>query len=127
MWICENCKEENEDNFDTCWSCQSYFEHRASEADKHQLKINKDDEINRRNDSDEMKIIGELKKKFFQVLGVTALAYLLGWSVLHLITGYSVKNAFVSVVFAIIVRRFFKGYLRKKIVDELKKEKINHK
>ena len=22
MWICKNCKEENEDNFDICWNCQ---------------------------------------------------------------------------------------------------------
>ena len=21
MWICKNCKEEHEDNFDSCWNC----------------------------------------------------------------------------------------------------------
>ena len=21
MWICEKCKEENEDSFDDCWKC----------------------------------------------------------------------------------------------------------
>ncbi|MBR51406.1 MAG: hypothetical protein CMD58_02705 [Gammaproteobacteria bacterium] len=30
MWICEKCKEEHEDIFDSCWKCQS-------------LKINLDD------------------------------------------------------------------------------------
>ena len=24
MWICKKCKEENEDTFDACWSCQKF-------------------------------------------------------------------------------------------------------
>ena len=24
MWICEKCKEENEDSFDSCWKCQTF-------------------------------------------------------------------------------------------------------
>ena len=23
MWVCQNCKEENEDTFDLCWNCQT--------------------------------------------------------------------------------------------------------
>ena len=26
MWICKKCKEENEDNFDVCWKCQTSLE-----------------------------------------------------------------------------------------------------
>jgi hypothetical protein len=45
MWICEKCKEENEDNFDTCWKC-----YKGSEQDKEDLqkaldKSNKEKEI----------------------------------------------------------------------------------
>ena len=44
MWDCEKCKAQNEDNFDTCWSCQTFFESRVSDSTDHQLKIKEDDQ-----------------------------------------------------------------------------------
>ena len=36
MWICEKCKEENEDSFDSCWKCSG----EDTELDNNEAKIN---------------------------------------------------------------------------------------
>ena len=39
VWICEECKEENELNFDTCWNCQTFSKEGSQKADETQKKI----------------------------------------------------------------------------------------
>ena len=60
MWICEKCKEENEDSFDTCWKC-----FKGSELEKQQIEeYNTDDDENKRAKS----------KSFYSKLGVVFLS-----------------------------------------------------
>ena len=49
MWICEKCKEEHEDSFDSCWKCQS-------------LKINLDD-VKKTIEDGEEDVIEDLDKE----------------------------------------------------------------
>ena len=44
MWVCEKCKEENEDSFDSCWSCQELSKTGSVRAKIHQQKIIKKEE-----------------------------------------------------------------------------------
>jgi len=43
MWTCKKCKEENEDNFDTCYKCQTFSEESAK-------RISRDIEIYKKRD-----------------------------------------------------------------------------
>ena len=39
MWFCKQCNEENEDNFDCCWNCQSFSDKSAEKDTKNQKKL----------------------------------------------------------------------------------------
>ena len=42
MWICKKCNEENEDNFDTCYKCQTYSEEGALKSKDYQQELDKE-------------------------------------------------------------------------------------
>ena len=39
MWVCKKCNEENEDNFDSCWKCQTFSEKGAEKSIDHQKQV----------------------------------------------------------------------------------------
>ena len=45
MWICKKCNEENEDNFDTCYKCQTYSEVGALKSKNNQQELEKEKEV----------------------------------------------------------------------------------
>ena len=60
MWTCEKCKEEIEDNFDSCWKCQSINKTNNTTKEYYVELENKKEEINEINDL-EIKILDKLK------------------------------------------------------------------
>ena len=43
MWACKKCNEENEDNFDTCYKCQTYSEEGALKSKDYQQELEKEE------------------------------------------------------------------------------------
>jgi len=64
VWICEECKEENELNFDTCWNCQTVSEKDSKKASDIQIELTEND-AKQEKEEDE---INALKEKIYHSL-----------------------------------------------------------
>ena len=58
MWTCEKCKEENEDNFDSCWKCQTVSEKDSKKAADIQIELTEND-AKQEKEEDEIKALEE--------------------------------------------------------------------
>ena len=45
MWICKNCNEENEEDFDACWNCEAQTDDKPSSTYNESEKINNEIKI----------------------------------------------------------------------------------
>tara|TARA_Y100001968_G_C18844162_1_gene475004 strand:+ start:67 stop:333 length:267 start_codon:yes stop_codon:yes gene_type:complete len=43
MWICEKCKESNEDSFDSCWKCQTHSGIGSEKSKVHQQTVKEEE------------------------------------------------------------------------------------
>tara|TARA_B100000902_G_scaffold390587_1_gene439769 strand:- start:2763 stop:3272 length:510 start_codon:yes stop_codon:yes gene_type:complete len=58
MWVCEKCKEKNEDSFDSCWSCQNFSKTGSASSKIQQQKIIQEDKRESERESEREKIKG---------------------------------------------------------------------
>jgi len=133
MWDCEKCKAQNEDNFDTCWSCQTFFESRVSDSTDHQLKIKEDDQKIAEEKKREAIINKELDEKGFQIWSLAIFSYIGIFAALLTLFIILQINIPRIVLVAIAfyagqkIKKDYKTSLRKKIIEELEKDIYNKK
>jgi len=97
MWICEKCKEENEDSFDTCWKC-----FKGSELEKQQIEeYNTAEDENKRAKS----------KSFYSKLGVVFLSVFICLFFLKIPV---LNNFFPFIIISIVLYYIIKAVLKKK-------------
>lgn len=128
MWICEKCNEENEDNFDTCWSCLTFFEERVIESKEHQQKIKEEDQRISEEKNREASINKELDKKGIQIWSV---AFFSGCGIFVALVMLDVllqlnapRLVLVATAYYPVqkIKNNYKKSLRKKIIEELDNE-----
>ena len=81
MWVCEKCKEKNEDSFDSCWSCQS-FSKTGSESSKIQQKkiIQEDEEERGREEIKSSKGLASwLNRKHLPLIPILLVLFFISW------------------------------------------------
>ena len=99
MWICEKCKEENEDSFETCWKC-----FKGSDLEKQQLEdANTSEEENKRLKS----------KNFYSKLGMAFLSYFIV-TMGHIILKIPISSFFQQIVISIVLYYILQSIFKKK-------------
>ena len=139
MWICEKCKEENEDSFDSCWNCQTFSKEGSKKSAETQKKTVK--EAKNKKDQDNFEESIELGLKKYQPIIITIkillyiLAILLGSlcaGFLIALTGFNPKGKgvipnilfygvfYISIIYPVrmLIRKIKLKY-RKKVIQEL--------
>ena len=128
MWICEKCKEENEDSFDTCWKCQEESDVGLKKSQIYHDNIGIKDKQDKAEIEKEKIIYEQLDKKAFQIWFVTFLAGSISaccMIFIMIVTGFgggAIQGLVVAGTFYYVASQSKKTYtrnLREEIVEKL--------
>ncbi len=129
VWICEECNEENELNFDTCWNCQTFSEKDSKKAADIQIEL-KENDVKQETEDDE---INALKEKIYHALrSYKLIIYPLALIIVFIICAsiilldsifwdyHSGEIIIISLFIGFIVSEYILGnFFRKKVIQNL--------
>jgi len=125
MWICKKCNEENEDGFDSCWSCQTESDIGLKKSKIYHKELNEEKKKESEEKEKESLIYEELDKKAIQIWVVAIFTgFSCGSAILALLisVGYNLPKIVIAAIIYYSGSQAKKAYtkhLRKKIVEQL--------
>jgi hypothetical protein len=119
MWICDNCQESNEDNFDTCWKCLTLSEDnfkRIQSNNQEKNTIDDEEEISSFNDLViffKERIISFLVfcKTYYKIMIILLCIPLINDTDIGNIISYLVLSFYCILLFLVIIMKLIEGHL----------------
>jgi uncharacterized membrane protein YvbJ len=121
MWICEKCKEENEDSFDSCWKCQTNSEIGSEKSQVQQQVVKEEEEKKDTIIKEEEKLEKGVKKYQPILLIVSIIVLVFSFFVLpRLLIPIIGKTLMLPLVFvpSVIVYSLLKSYFKKQLKNK---------